>query len=389
VKRRALIGCIALVLAACGSDEQPPSGDDLSVDAARDLSAEPPRDLTGAVVDLSGGVVDLTGVAVDLAGRPVDLAARPADLAARPADLSSSSPPDLAGVPRLPTRTGSGTFAISGRTETAIRVAVPSPLPPNPPLVIAFHATGDEPGGAMSDSQLEDNAQKYGFVAIAPRAGYRNGVHPGDVDHEPNSSGSSWNMWTLDPNTNEDLRYVVALIASAKATYNADTTRVYTLGFSNGAFMSYFVAASLPDVIAGFGEHSGGWTTDNCPTRYGADSNGLSFYPSSGPAAGVTQTCASLYASTNPKFPSTCIPTATNLMRPPRPTSRVPFGYLGHYTSDDIVSVAWTCSLATSLGARATTTLRWSTTDGTSGHNVAPDFFDKAWAFFNLRTNTQ
>jgi predicted esterase len=316
------------------------------------------------------------------------------DLAGVPpgSDLGSGSSIDLAVPPtnqRLPLRTGAGTFSIPGRTESDLRVAVPSPLPSRPPIVIAFHGTGDEPGGAMSDSQLEDNAQRHGFVAIAPRAGYRNGVHPPDVDHERDSTGSSWNMWDLDPTTNEDLRYVLALIAAAKATYDADTTRVYTLGFSNGAFMSYFVAASLPDVIAGFGEHSGGWTTDNCPTRYGADSSGLSFYPTSGPAPGVTTSCAALYASTNPKFPSTCIPTSTNLLRPPRPAGRVPFGYLGHYTSDDTVSVAWTCYLATALGARATTTLRWSTSDGTSGHNVAPDFFEQAWAFFANRTNTQ
>jgi predicted esterase len=356
------LALIAVCLVGCGADlPQQSSGEDLAVDEVR--------------ID-----VDLAAVpAADLAAPPGD----PRDLAIPP------PPPDLSSVPRLPMRTGAGTFAISGRTETAIRVAVPSPLPPSPPIVIAFHGTGDEPSGAMSDSQLEDNARKYGFVAIAPRAGYRNGGHPADVDHEANSTGSSWNMWNLDPNTNEDLRYVVALIAAAKATYDADTTRVYTLGFSNGAFMSYFVAASLPDVIAGFGEHSGGWTTDSCPTRYGADSAGLSFYPTSGPAPGVTTTCAALYASMSPKFPSTCIPTATNLLRPPRPGARVPFGYLGHYTSDDIVSVAWTCYLSTALGARATTTLRWSTTDGTSGHNVAPDFFDKAWTFFALRTNTQ
>jgi poly(3-hydroxybutyrate) depolymerase len=285
--------------------------------------------------------------------------------------------------------TGAGTFTISGRSENAIRVVVPNPLPANPPIVIAFHATGDEPSGAISDSQLLVNAPKYGFVAIAPRAGYRNGNHPGDVDHEPNSSGSSWNMWDQSPSTNEDLRYVAALITSAKATYNADTTRVYTVGFSNGAFFSYFVAASLPTQVAGFGESSGGWTTNACPTRYGADSSGLSFYPKSGPAPGVTIACSTLYASTNPPFPTSCIPSASNLLRPPPLNGRVPFGYLAHYTSDDIVSVAWTCYLASALGSRATTTIRWSDSDGTNNHNVQPDFFDKAWAFFANRTNTQ
>lgn len=348
------------VAAGCGGEESLPGVDG---DAeAGDLAVAPDPSVDFAGVDLVG---------FDLSGVP-----RPNDMT----PVSSST---------LPSRTGGGTFVLAGRTESAIRVVVPSPLPANPPLVIAFHGTGDEPSGAMSDSQLETNASTYGFVAIAPRAGYRNGNHPGDVDHEPDSSGSSWNMWNLDPSTNEDLRYVVALINSAHAAYNVDTSRVYTVGFSNGAFMSWFVAASLPSTIAGFGEASGGWTTDACPTRYDADSNGLSFYPTSGPAPGASVSCATLYASTTPQFPSACIPTATNLLRPPRPSARTPFGYLAHYTSDDIVSVAWSCYLATSMGARAQITLRWSDSDGTHGHNAPPDFFDKAWTFWAGRNNTQ
>jgi len=157
----------------------------------------------------------------------------------------------------------------------------------------------------------------------------------------------------------------------------------------HGAFFAYFAAASLPAQIAGFAESSGGWTTNACPTRYGADSNGLSFYPTSGPAPGVTIACSTLYASTNPQFPTTCIPTASNPLRPPPSGARIPFGYLAHYSSDDIVSVAWTCYLASALGSRATTTIRWSDSDGSNNHNVQPDFFDKAWAFFGGRSNTQ
>jgi len=286
----------------------------------------------------------------------------------------------------LPAQTGGGTFTISGRSETAIQVVVPSPLPANAPLVISFHSTGGDELEGIADFQLDVNAPKYGFVAISPRAGYRNGVYPGDVDHQAGSTGSNWNMAVADPTQNEDLRYVSALIASAHAAYGVDTTRVYTLGYSNGAFMSYFVAASLPDRISGFGENSGGWTTDACPTRYGADSAGLGFYPTSGPAPGATVSCATLYASTSPKFPSQCIPTASNHLRPPTPASRVPFGYLAHYSSDDIVSVEWSCHLGTAMGARAQVNIRWSDSDGTRGHNVQPDFFDRAWAFFANRS---
>jgi dienelactone hydrolase len=290
---------------------------------------------------------------------------------------------------RLPSKTGTGTFTIPGRQESMIEVVVPSPLPANPPVVIGFHSTGGEPSEAISDFQLDQNAPAKGFIAIAPRAGYRNGIHPADVDHDTNEGDSSWNMWAQDVASNEDLQYVLALIDAAKLTYNADTSRVYTMGFSNGAFMSYFVAASLPDKIAGFGENSGGWTTDSCPARGPNDSNGLGFYPMSGPAAGQTVTCATLYASSSPQFPAQCTPTASNHLRPPPAGTRIPFGYLAHYSSDDTVSVEYSCFLFTALGSRVTTNIRYSDTDGTKGHNMQPDFFDKAWSFFALRTNAQ
>jgi poly(3-hydroxybutyrate) depolymerase len=306
-------------------------------------------------------------------------------------DLGTSSGPiDLAGfvLPSLPGKTGDGTFAIPGRQESAIKVVLPDPLPARPPLIISFHGTGDGPTGGLSDFRLVENGPAHGVVVIAPRAGYRNGVYPGDVDHEPNASGSSWNMWNTNVDTNEDLRYVQALIAAAQATYDADPSRVYVMGFSNGAFFAYFVAASLPSQIAGFAEASGGWTTDKCPTRYGSHSAGLGFYPTSGPPAGESVSCASLYASTNPPFPTQCIPSATNPLRPPVPGARVPFGYLAHYSSDSTVSVAWTCYLESALGGRAQATIRYRDAV-TIGHNAPPDFFDRAWAFFAGRTNTQ
>lgn len=286
----------------------------------------------------------------------------------------------------LPAGGGRATVTIPGRTEGAIEIALPSPLPKNAPLVLAFHGTGGEPADGLA---LVPDAPAAGAIVIAPRAGYRDGKHPADVDHDVDEGGSSWNLWAKDPGTNEDLRYVLALVASAKAAYGADTTRVYTFGFSNGAFMAYFVAASLPEVVAGFAEASGGWTTDACPTRYGALSDGIAFQAKSGPAAGTAVPCATLYGSTSPAFPAKCIPGASNPLRPPAPTKRVPFGYLAHYSDDDTVSVMWSCFLGDALGARTRVTVRFADADGTRGHAPPPDFFTRAWAFFAGRTNGQ
>lgn len=286
-------------------------------------------------------------------------------------------------VPMLPKTSGSGTFTISGRQETAIRIVVPSGLGASPPLVIAFHPTGGEPSEAISDFSLEQNASKYKFVAVAPRAGYRNGNHPADVDHERNGGDSSWNMWSQGLANNEDLRYVVALIDSAHATFNVDTTRVYTVGFSNGAFFSYFVAASLPDRIAGFAENSGGWTTKSCPTQY----NSTSYQQrSSSVPNGTVIACSTLFADSG--FPSECLYSSTNPLVAPALTGRVPFGYLAHYSSDDTVSVQWSCYLAQALGARGKENIRFQDTDGTRGHNMQPDAFERAWEFFAGRSTS-
>ena len=284
-------------------------------------------------------------------------------------------------VPLLPRTSGRATFAIPGRTETAIDLVVPAGLGASPPLVIAFHPTGGEPSEAISDFELEQNAARYKFVAVAPRAGYRNGVHPADVDHELNGGDSSWNMWAQGLATNEDLRYVLALIDSAHATFNVDTTRVYTVGFSNGAFFAYFAAASLPDRIAGFAENSGGWTTRSCPTAYGSTSYQQS---SSSVPSGTAIACSTLFSDAS--FPINCQVSASNPLTAPPLGARIPFGYLAHYSSDDTVSVQWSCFLSQALGSRAQITVRFQDTDGTRGHNMQPDAFDRAWTFFAGRS---
>lgn len=286
----------------------------------------------------------------------------------------------------LPMTTGSGRFAIAGRTESRIEVVVPANRPARPPLVLAFHGTGGEPLEAINGFDLVERAASLGFVVIAPRAGYRSGRHPPDVDHPLDWGESSWNMWTANPATNEDLIYVRALIDEAAVRWNADTTRVYTVGFSNGAFFSYFAAASMPDRIAGFAENSGGWMSDACPTR--TDSDGASLYPLMTAApSGQNLTCATILA--DPMFPASCKLTTSNKLRPPAATPRVPFGFIGHYSVDDAVSVVWSCLLAEGLGARAQTRIRASEADGTTGHSYIPGFIDEAWAFFAGRTTAE
>ena len=264
---------------------------------------------------------------------------------------------------------------------------MPEPRAAKPPLLIAFHGTGEEPENIVASFDLVEKAASLGFVAIAPRAGYRDTKHPADVDHLADWGGSSWNMWASSADANEDLRYVSALIDAAEKSWGVDTTRVYVAGFSNGAFFSYFVAASMPDRIAGFASMSGGWMTDACPTRADGDGTSLYLMQTSAPA-GREMTCASIFA--DPSFPSACHVTSTNHLHAPKTSARVPFGYIGHYSVDDTVSVAWSCLLAEGLGARAKTIIRAREADGTTtGHYPMPDFITGAFGFFAGRTGAE
>jgi len=307
------------------------------------------------------------------------------------ATASSGAPapgvlPSPGALPPLPKATGPGRFAIPGRAEAAIEVVLPETRAARPPLLIAFHGTGEEPENIVAGFELVEKAASLGFVAIAPRAGYRDTPHPPDVDHPADWGGSSWNMWTARPDANEDLRYVRALIDAAQQSWGADITRVYAAGFSNGAYFSYFVAASMPERIAGFAEMSGGWSTDACPSRTDQDGTSLFLMKTTAPA-GREMTCASLAA--DPGFPAKCRVTGANKLHAPRPGGRVPFGYLSHYSVDDSVSVVWSCLLAEGLGARARTKIHAREADGTTGHTVMPGFIDGAFAFFAGRTNAQ
>lgn len=306
-------------------------------------------------------------------------------LAALAACSGNPSTPDVPDAPALPMAGGEATFRIQGRSEDRIVAVLPENRPAKPPLLLAFHSTGGEPTDMLGDFGLEEQAAAKGFVAIAPRAGYREpATHPADVDHSEDGGGSSWNMWEPGADENEDLLYVRALISAAARDWDADTSRVYTLGFSNGAFFSYFVAASMPDRIAGFAENSGGWTTDACPTRYDRDDNSL--YPMGTTApAGAAMTCAQIFA--DPAFPTGCRVGGSNRLRPPTPGGRTPFGFLGHYSVDDVVSVAWSCLLAESMGGRAQTMIRAADSDGTTtGHIPMLGFLDAAWTSFDGRT---
>lgn len=109
------------------------------------------------------------------------------------------------------------------------------------PLVIAFHGGGGKGTSFRRMSGLEKTAEEYGFAVVFP-----NGTGP--------LGFLAWNSGQVKCSAVEknidDVGFVSALIDHLVAEKNIDPHRVYLTGMSNGAMMSYRVAAEIPEKIA-------------------------------------------------------------------------------------------------------------------------------------------
>ncbi|MBL8950680.1 MAG: hypothetical protein JNK82_07885 [Myxococcaceae bacterium] len=286
-------------------------------------------------------------------------ATTPRSAGSAPADNVAFTGGFTAGTP------GTVSFTLGGAARS-VELYLPATLPTNPPLIITFHGTG---GGSFDllDDGLVAGAEDAGIILVGPQALMRNGGmgETGDPDHYPGSDGwgTSWNLGDKNRDTNNDIQFVRAIIQSARTTFNIDTDRVYVMGFSNGAFFSYFVAAMLPDRIAAFSENAGG--AIRCMNR---GLPGEQF-------KGTATTCGGLAMQTG-------FPTCMEELKPLPVPARIPLGYLAHGIDDDAVSVAWSCTLGTALGNRAWVFLQAPPTGGSFGHDITTDYSARSLAFF-------
>lgn len=260
---------------------------------------------------------------------------------------------------------GEATLTVDG-VERLVGAYVPSARGAHPPLVVALHGTSGTPSGIIEEAGLAAFAEAHGVVLVAPQARERNGGQgeSGDPDHYAGSEGwygTSWNLASDDDDANDDARLVRAAIQAARDAWGVDPDHVYALGHSNGAFFAYHVAVLLRGRIAAFAENAGGAV--RCANK---DAPGPQF-------TGDDTTCAAL--AQRPGYP-----TCDGPLEPSAPGAHPPWGFLAHHPDDDVVSVAWTCTLAAALGDHAEVFLR-APDDESHGHSVVSGFAERAWAF--------
>jgi poly(3-hydroxybutyrate) depolymerase len=238
------------------------------------------------------------------------------------------------------------------------------------PLLIFFSGTG-----ATLDYNIADEIGREGLRAFADQEGVIVAIpiprlmSRGDWDNhwsdtpywETATTDSIASPVSADPEVNPDLLLTRAMIKETLVRYSADASRVYLNGFSNGAFFSYFAAATLGDRIAAFAETGGGLVLSNTVPYAGSSGEARSCQ-----AAGwLPGLCAQPGAMPRPIAPAAVM--------------RVPPAFLEANDNDDSVPFAHTCNLSASLPTNTPqqTRIRHSGL----GHALNEGYLANSWNF--------
>lgn len=129
--------------------------------------------------------------------------------------------------------------------NTIMDLYVPTNVDPSPGIVVALHYCSGNAGSAHS--WLQSEADKYGFIIIAPGAG--------------------GNCFDAKPARSGEREAISKMVAYVVTNNKADPTRVFAAGASSGACMTQALLAAYPEVFAGgsvlAGVPAGAWTGGN------------------------------------------------------------------------------------------------------------------------------
>eukprot|EP00002_Diphylleia_rotans_P005026 TRINITY_DN139_c0_g1_i1.p1 TRINITY_DN139_c0_g1~~TRINITY_DN139_c0_g1_i1.p1 ORF type:complete len:306 (-),score=56.56 TRINITY_DN139_c0_g1_i1:99-1016(-) len=138
------------------------------------------------------------------------------------------------------------TSIIFDRMSRAYNLYVPTDLPSDRavPLIVNLHCFTCVAEDQMAFSHFEVVAEENKFLVVHPR-GY----------------GRSWNAGPsccppAYPNI-DDVGFLRAVVADISRKYAVDSRRIYAIGFSNGAAMSFRLACDSADLFAAFATMAG------------------------------------------------------------------------------------------------------------------------------------
>lgn len=133
---------------------------------------------------------------------------------------------------------------------------VPSTLVPGEtvPVLFDFHGWGHSADGVWNVSRFRGFAPDERFITIYP-----DGL-PVSLMGRPPRPG--WEIEAIEDN--RDIAFTDAMLGLLNEEYCVDKSRIYSTGFSNGAYFSHVLACARPNVFAAIAPVGGGRITVPC-----------------------------------------------------------------------------------------------------------------------------
>ena len=174
-------------------------------------------------------------------------ATRAADVPARPSAGCSAATLDRG-------RELHRTIDVDGVSRAYILDVPDSVQPKKPaPLVLDFHGFGHSAEGVWNVSGFKPLAARDGVIMVYP---------DGLPVHLLGRDAPGWEIFTTGKN--RDLALTTMLLDHLEKTYCIDRARVFSTGFSNGAYFTYLLACRMADRFAAVAPVSGGQVPGAC-----------------------------------------------------------------------------------------------------------------------------
>lgn len=157
------------------------------------------------------------------------------------------------------TKSGTYTFGITFQNqERYYKIYLPptyNPLKPIP-LIFAFHGGG-------GNMEIQSKEKFYKLTTIADKEGF-GVVFPNGYSRFKSGKVATWNAGNCCGEARnkeiDDVGFIREVFNKLKAQLNLDLKKVYAIGMSNGAMMSYQLACEASDIFKAIGAVAG---TDN------------------------------------------------------------------------------------------------------------------------------
>ena len=152
----------------------------------------------------------------------------------------------------------------SGGLEREYMLYIPQSAEKNSPLVFMLHGLGSTHTIIMNYSQMNQVADKHGFVVCYPQ-----GIRGAENTRHTKKGTPFWNVGyeTHKNETVDDVSFIKSLAIYLQQEYNLDPEKTFCAGMSNGGDMSYLLGCEAPDIFKAIAPITGcmmGWIYDSC-----------------------------------------------------------------------------------------------------------------------------